>query len=85
MTSDRRAPPELDKLLTAENLPLPEKRAGLKSALEIGYDASDQLHGRIRGFRNLLISVGVTILLFMAALVTVVSITPESVPLCFTP
>lgn len=77
--------PSIDMLLTADDLPLAEKRAGLKSALEIGYDASDQLHGRIRGFRNLLISVGVTILLFMAALVTVVSIFPESVPLCFSP
>jgi hypothetical protein len=75
----------IDTLLTADNLHLPEKRAGLKLALEIGYDASDQLHSRIRGFRNLLIIVGVTILLFMAALVTVVSITPQSVPLCFSP
>lgn len=82
-TDVRRA--NIDMLLTGGNLRLSEKRAGLKSALEIGYDASDQLHGRIRGFRNLLIIVGVTILLFMAALVAVVSISPQSVPLCFRP
>lgn len=53
--------------------------------MEIGYRASDQLHTRVRGFRNLLISVGVTILLFMAAMVAVVWNSPQSVPLCFTP
>jgi hypothetical protein len=77
--------PSIDKLLTVGNLTLEEKRAGLKRALEIGYDASDQLHGRIRGFRNLLIMVGVTILLLMTVMVAIVSFSPESVPLCFNP
>jgi hypothetical protein len=77
--------PSIDKLLAVGNLPLEEKRAGLKRALEIGYDASDQLHGRIRGFRNLLIMVAVTILLFMGGMVVIVSVSPDSVPLCFNP
>jgi hypothetical protein len=77
--------PSIDALLDFDQIGLPEKRAGLKRALEIGYDASDQLHARVRGFRNLLITVGVTILIFMAVMVAVVSASPESVPLCFTP
>ena len=77
--------PSIDKLLTVRGLPLEERRAGLKRALEIGYDASDQLHGRIRGFRNLLIMVGVTILLLMAVMVVIVSLSPDSVPFCFNP
>jgi hypothetical protein len=75
--------PGIDRLLTVREMPLEEKRAGLKRALEIGYDASDQLHGRIRGFPNLLIMVGVTILFFMAVMVAVVSVSAASVPLCF--
>ena len=77
--------PSIEALLDVTHLTLAQKRVGLKRAMEMGYDASDQLHARIRGFRNLLISVGVTILLFMAVMVTLVSFSPESVPLCFTP
>jgi hypothetical protein len=77
--------PSIDKLLAVGDLPLEEKRAGLKRALEIGYGASDQLHGRIRGFRNLLIMVAITILLFMGCMIVVVSVSPDSVPLCFNP
>lgn len=64
---------------------LEEKRAQLKQALEVGYDAADQLHSRLRAFRNLLISVGAVILLFMAILIGVVWSSPSSVPFCFTP
>jgi len=76
--------PSIDALMTDE-LNLNEKRARLRQALEIGYDGSDRTHARLRSFRNLLVGVGVTILLFMATMVTVVSIDPKSLPLCFTP
>lgn len=75
----------IEKVLRRERLSLAEKRAALKSALKIGYDASDQLHQRIRGFRNILITVGATILVFMSAMVVVVAVSPDSVPLCFEP
>jgi hypothetical protein len=82
-TDVRRA--AIEKTLRRGQLSLAEKRAALKSALKIGYDASDQLHQRIRGFRNILITVGATILIFMAAMIVVVAVSPDSVPLCFEP
>jgi hypothetical protein len=71
--SHRRAPREHRQTPRRSRLVRGGKRAGLKRALEIGYDASDQLHVRLRGFRNILIMVGITILLFMVAMVMVVS------------
>lgn len=61
------------------------KRARLKRALQLGYDALDQQHARIRNFRNLLFVVSAILTLFMAVLVVVVSRHPESMPLCFEP
>jgi hypothetical protein len=76
----------IEALLTEQDtLPLEEKRARVKRALQIGYDALDQQHSRIRGFRNLLLSVSAVIAVFMAILVGVVWRTPESMPLCFEP
>ena len=62
-----------------------QKRAQVKRALEIGYDALDQHHSRVRGFRNLLIIVSAVIALFMTGLVFVVYQWPDSMPLCFEP
>ncbi|MFR9778426.1 hypothetical protein ACL02O_20535 [Micromonospora sp. MS34] len=61
------------------------KRAQLKQAMEIAYDASDQLHARVRGFRNVLLAAAVFMALFMTALVVVVAKYPDAMPLCFKP
>jgi hypothetical protein len=61
------------------------RRAGLKRTLQIAYDASDDLHSRVRGFRNILLAASVTIAVFMIGLVVVVSSFPETMPLCFQP
>ncbi|MGR6319020.1 hypothetical protein Q2K19_30865 [Micromonospora soli] len=61
------------------------KRAQLKQAMEIAYDAADQLHARVRGFRNVLLAAAVFMALFMTALVVVVARYPDAMPLCFTP
>jgi hypothetical protein len=61
------------------------KRALLKNALEIGYDASDQVHSRLRAFRNLLIMVSLILSGFVIAVMVLVGYSPKSVPLCFTP
>jgi hypothetical protein len=75
--------------LDIDNLPnearLDRKRAKLKQALAIGYDASDQLHSRVRGFRNILLGTGALIAVFMIILVSVVASSPTSMPLCFQP
>jgi hypothetical protein len=62
-----------------------QRRADLRQAMEIGYDTADGMHARVRGFRNVLLVAGVLILLFMVALVVVVSYFPQAMPLCFHP
>jgi len=61
------------------------RRAGLKNALEIAYTSSDQLHARIRSFRNILLAAAALISIFMIGLVVVVTNSPSSMPLCFHP
>lgn len=61
------------------------RRAGLKHALEIGYDASDQLHTRARGFRNILYTAALAISALMIVIVTAVAFFPWAMPLCFEP
>jgi hypothetical protein len=74
---------KIDSLASERHLG--RKRAGLRQAMEISYDASDQLHARVRGFRNILVSAAVLIAVFMIALVLIVSLSPAAMPLCFTP
>jgi hypothetical protein len=63
----------------------PAKRAVLREATEIAYDASDQLHMRVRGFRNILLSAAALICVLMIGLVAVVATHPAAMPLCFHP
>ncbi len=65
--------------------PGPTKGATLRQAMEITYDASDQLHMRVRSFRNILISSAALIALLMIVLVLVVQARPYAMPLCFSP
>jgi hypothetical protein len=74
---------EIDQLPSMP--PGPAKRATLRQAMELAYDATDQLHVRVRGFRNILLSGALLIALLMIVLVVVVQARPNSMPLCFTP
>lgn len=73
---------DLDGLAEA---PLGRKRALVKRAMQVGYDASDQSHTRVRGFRNAVILAGVLIALFTGAFVFVVAQFPTTMDLCFRP
>jgi len=59
--------------------------AALQQAMDIAYDASDQLHVRVRDFRNVLLVSASLIALLMGLLVWVVATHPSSMPLCFNP
>ncbi len=65
--------------------PGPERRAALQRVMEIGYGASDQLHARVRDFRNVLLVSALLISLLMGALVWIVAQHPAAMPLCFNP
>lgn len=62
-----------------------EKRAELKIATELAYEASDSAHTRIRGFRNTLLSAAAVIAVFLVVFVGMVAWMPSTVPFCFDP
>jgi hypothetical protein len=85
-TCFRRDDPRRVEIESLQHMPSgPAKRAKLRQAMELTYDASDQLHVRVRGFRNSLIAGATLIALFMGVLVLVVQANPNAMPLCFTP
>lgn len=61
------------------------KRAQLVHALEVGYDASDEAHTRIRRFRNVLLAAALMIAALTLLMVHGVAANPTAVPLCFQP
>ncbi len=67
---------------TQETLELDRER--LRRLTETGYEHSDQLHARLRSFRNIVFQAAAVITLFMIIFITVVAISPSWVPLCFT-
>lgn len=65
--------------------PGPRKRAAVQSATAVAYEASDQLHVRVRDFRNILSVSAVLIAVLMGLLTLVVVRFPAAMPLCFAP
>jgi hypothetical protein len=64
---------------------VPARRSTVQQAMSIAYDASDQLHVRVRDFRNILVTSALLIFLLMVALAWVVAGYPDAMPLCFQP
>lgn len=63
----------------------PRKPALLAHVLEVGYEASDELHSRIRNFRNILLFTAALTTVLVAGLLGLVSAHPTSLALCFAP
>lgn len=61
------------------------KRAALTQAMQIIYSTTDHVHARIRSFRNLVLSAAGLIAVFGTALIVVVFVKPELLPMCFDP
>lgn len=59
-------------------------RERLYRLAQTGYEHTDQLHGRLRNFRNIVFQAASAITLFMTIFIVVVAINPSWVPLCFT-
>jgi hypothetical protein len=62
-----------------------ERRAGLRDAMRVSYDAADELHTRVRSFRNVLIVSAVMLSLLVLAVCAVGAVWPKAIPLCFQP
>lgn len=58
-------------------------REQLRRLTDTGYEHSDQLHARLRSFRNIVFQAGAVITLFMVVFIAIVAVNPSWVPLCF--
>jgi hypothetical protein len=77
--------PRRELLLLSQQATGPQRRTAVQQTMEIAYDASDQMHVRVRDFRNILMLSAVLIALLMGLLTWVVSLSPDAMPLCFDP
>jgi hypothetical protein len=64
---------------------LAQRRAVLRDAMQVGYDAQDELYAQVRNFRNILIAGTVLLTLLVIAVCIVGALQPGTVPLCFQP
>jgi hypothetical protein len=64
---------------------LADRRAGLRDAMRVSYDAADELHTRVRSFRNVLIVSAVVLSVLVLSVCAVGIIWPKAIPLCFQP
>lgn len=63
----------------------PHKRALLSKLIEVGHEAVDGSHARLRNFRNILLTAAWCIAVLVLAFSVVVFFKPEAVPFCFRP
>ena len=61
------------------------RRAVLREAMEVSYEAADELHAQARGFRNVLIIATLVLSGLIAAVCAFGTLRPSAIPLCFTP
>lgn len=61
----------------------PRKRAALRRAVTIGFEAVDRRHAQVRSFRNIVLLTSLLVTALMAAVGVVLTLSPEAVPLCF--
>jgi hypothetical protein len=64
---------------------LAQRRAALRDAMQVGYEAQDDLYAQIRNFRNILFTGTVLLTLLVIAVCIVGALRPGAVPLCFQP
>jgi hypothetical protein len=60
------------------------KRITLSKIVQIGHEATDRLHSRVRVFRNIVLVTAILLALFISIFVVFVALHPGAVPLCFT-
>jgi hypothetical protein len=75
-------PRRADAQRVATSTERPNARA-VSRMVEAGYAATDQMHTRVRSFRNVVIIAATVITVFMVAFTAYVATHPTAVPLCF--
>jgi hypothetical protein len=66
-----------------EALPVPQRRARLRSLIEDGYEGVDQKHAQLRSFRNIVLMSALSMAALVIVTVVVVALHPTVMPLCF--
>jgi hypothetical protein len=61
------------------------RRAALRDAMQVSYDAADQQYARVRSFRNVLITGTIVLSLLVLAVCLLGARNPKAIPLCFNP
>lgn len=61
------------------------RRAALRDAMQVSYDAADEQYARVRSFRNVLITGAVLLSMLVIAVCLVGARNPHAIPLCFNP
>jgi hypothetical protein len=64
---------------------LAQRRAVLRDAMQVGYEAQDELYAQVRNFRNILSTGTVVLTLLVMAVCIVGAWRPGAIPLCFQP
>jgi hypothetical protein len=64
---------------------LARRRAALRDAMQVGYEAQDELYAQVRSFRNILFTGTVLLTLLVIAVCIVGAVQPGAIPLCFQP
>jgi hypothetical protein len=64
---------------------LAQRRAVLRDAMQVGYEAQDELYARVRDFRNILFTGTALLTLLVIAVCIVGALRPATIPLCFQP
>ncbi|MCU7726885.1 hypothetical protein ODJ79_24430 [Actinoplanes sp. KI2] len=85
MALDRNDPRRVEAETQLRTVQGPARRAVLKQAMEVAYDASDEQYVRLRDFRNIILLTALAMAVLTGLLVFFVAIFPDAIPLCFKP
>jgi hypothetical protein len=62
-----------------------KRRAALREAMQVSYEAADELHAQARGFRNVLVISTAVLTVLVLAVCLFGTLRPSAIPLCFEP
>jgi len=62
-----------------------KRRAALREAMQVSYEAADELHAQARGFRNVLVIATAVLTVLVIAVCLFGTLRPSAIPLCFEP
>jgi hypothetical protein len=63
----------------------PGVREGFVKAVQIGFEAGDAEHGRLRSFRNAIVGSAAALAFILVVFIAYVAVNPSFMPMCFTP